>query len=257
MIFATAPLAGAGGVFPTLKMVACQVCRNWIEHPAQMVLGDNGMTIIFELSKDARMLGQYYEIREQCFRAELGVALFDGSEDHYDRSGDILIARDGRRCVGGVRICGKMPWETARIPLEDEGVDLAGLFTELNLDNVSYCQWSRLALAPQYRGMDVVKDFCRALINTCLSLGYRLAFNVSGRHRARLYQRLHSSLGYHYQTYRDKRVGAEPGFADLEHLISVAFLSNVKPKVSAYPSGIDYLIDQKATSGHSQWVPAA
>lgn len=214
------------------------------------------MKIIFELSRDAKMLGQYYKIREQCFRAELGVALFDGSEDHYDRSGDILIAREGLRCVGGVRICGKMPWETVRIPLEDEGVDLAELFTELNLDNVSYCQWSRLALAPECRGMDVVKDFCRALINTCSSLGYRLAFNVSDLHRARLYQRLHSSLGYHYQTCRDKRVVAEPGFTDLEHLISVAFLSNVKPKVSACPSGIEYLAGQKAMSGNLQWAPA-
>ena len=203
------------------------------------------------------MLRQYYEIREQCFRAELGVALFDGSEDCYDRSGHILIARAGPHCVGGVRICGKRPWQTTGIPIEDEGINLAELFTELNLDDVSYCQWSRLALASEYRGMDVVKNFCRALISTCLSLGYRLAFNVSGRHRARLYQRLHSSLGYRYQTYKDKRVGAEPGFTDLEHLISVAFLSNVKPKVSACPSGIEYLAGQKVMSGNPQWVPVA
>ncbi len=190
------------------------------------------MTIVFEISDNARMLDQYYAIREHCFRKELGIAFFDGSEEHYDRSGHILIAKEGGRCVGGIRICGKRPWEMASIPIEDEGINLSELFTELNLSNHPYCQWSRLALAPEYRGMNVVKDFCRELIRACLSLGYQFAFNVSDRNRARLYQRLHQSLGYDYQIYKEKPVVAEAEFSDLEHLVSVAFLGNTKPKMA-------------------------
>lgn len=38
------------------------------------------MSVSFELSREPRMLQQYYRIREQCFRLELGVAGFDGGK---------------------------------------------------------------------------------------------------------------------------------------------------------------------------------
>ena len=50
------------------------------------------MPIEFKLTQDPHLLGQYYALREQCFREELGLPDFDGSEEECDRKGQILLA---------------------------------------------------------------------------------------------------------------------------------------------------------------------
>ena len=67
------------------------------------------MSITFELCQDPQLLQQYYQLRQDCFRRELGLPDFDGSEDESDRKGQILIARIGDRCVGGARIAPGSP----------------------------------------------------------------------------------------------------------------------------------------------------
>jgi hypothetical protein len=62
------------------------------------------MTIIFEVTTDQLLLQQYYRLREVAFREEIGISDFDGSEEPADRKGDIFVAHQGGRCIGGIRI---------------------------------------------------------------------------------------------------------------------------------------------------------
>ena len=59
------------------------------------------MSIEFKLSRDPHLLQQYYDLREQCYREELGIPDFDGSEELDDQRGHILLAIENGRCIGG------------------------------------------------------------------------------------------------------------------------------------------------------------
>ena len=182
------------------------------------------MAIQFEISRNPKLLQEYYKIREFCFRNDLGVLSFDGSEDQFDREGLVMIARDGDQCIGGARISGNrstVDGQLTPLPLEHEGLDLEQWFPELNTNQSRYCQWTRLALLPKYRNSTNVRNIVNALIKSALDYGFEYAFNVAGMNRARLYKRMHSSLGYDYQIMEQVPVPEEKGFLGLPHLLSV------------------------------------
>lgn len=185
------------------------------------------MSITFELTRHSKMLERYYQIREECFRKDLGLKSFMGREDDHDRNGHIIIIKESGECVGGVRISGVHAGENAILPMEEQGFKLAHYLPELNLESVSYCQWGRLALLPEHRGIDTAKKICRVLLESCQTLGYRFAFNVAGLNRARLYKRLHSYLEYDYHICNHLRLPAEDGFTNLEYLLSVSSIPAV------------------------------
>ncbi len=179
------------------------------------------MSITFELTQDTDHLERYYQIREECFRKDLGLKTFNGTEDDHDRNGHILVIKAKDQCIGGVRISGA-DINTATLPMEKDGFKLAEHLPELSLDSITYCQWGRLALMPEYRGIATAKRICRVLLKSCTELGYRYAFNVAGLNRARLYKHLHSSLGYDYYICDHLSLPAEEGFSNLEYLLSVS-----------------------------------
>ena len=182
------------------------------------------MSITFEFSKCQNLLEQYYALREECFRRELGLSAFDGAEDHYDQEGKILIARDGNICIGGVRITGCSLFGQSLTPLEHKGLNVSEMLPQLSLPLAPYCQWERLVLRSEYRGMDMLKAICRALIQGSASMGYHYAFNVTGTKHARLYKRVHGNLGYDYEIYDQLEMPVEKAFSHLEHLLSVAYI---------------------------------
>lgn len=180
------------------------------------------MSIRFEFSKKPQLLAQYYKIREACFRKELGLESFDGSEEEDDRAGHILIAMDVDRCIGGARFSGSPASNPTRLPMEGDDFVLEKIFPELAQQ--SYGQWTRLCLLPEYRTTEMLRDQCRAMVRGSVELNYSYGFNVAGLARARLYKRLHTVLGYDYKIYDQIGIPAEQGFTHLPHLLSIAFL---------------------------------
>lgn len=169
------------------------------------------MSIQFELCQDSLLLEQYYELREKCFRRELGIPHFDGSEDSRDRQSQILIARQDGRCVGGARIaCGS--------PMRDQLDDLT-----LLVDS-SCCMWERFVIDPEVRTVQLVRDFCAELIVLSRKIGYDFALVLSSLSNARFYRRCHSALGVDFQIHRQLPDLAHGAFEGLEHYLSVAHL---------------------------------
>ncbi|WP_293264243.1 hypothetical protein [Neptunomonas sp.] len=182
------------------------------------------MAIVYELSNDPFLLAQYYRIRESCFRAELGLSLFDGSEDHHDVPGQILIIREGDVCLGGVRVSGYTPGDYGQLPVESSEFLLRNECSDFLLAADSYCQWSRLAIKPEFRNRVDVLHLCEKLIEVALSQGYLYSFYVTGSARTRLFQKLHLKLGCKYEVLHDVLLPVEEGFESLPHLLSVARL---------------------------------
>lgn len=177
------------------------------------------MSIRFEVSDDPTFLQAYYQIRESCFRQELGLPSFDGSEDDFDRQGVIMIARDGNRCVGGVRLSAGTPIGGG-IPLEHEGVALTTIFPQIE-EGGGYCQLTRLALQPAYRTPQSVRNLLAACVNLAIARGFDYGVCVAGMNRARLYKRMMTVLGYEYRIFEQVSIAPEKGFAGLPHLLSV------------------------------------
>ncbi|MEQ8514440.1 MAG: hypothetical protein RIC38_02435, partial [Chromatocurvus sp.] len=85
------------------------------------------MQLQFTLMPTDRQKGAYFRIREACFRDDLQLTGFDGREDAWDRCSHILVALDGSRCIGGVRISGNVACADAggnTIPLEAHGAQV-------------------------------------------------------------------------------------------------------------------------------------
>ncbi|OMH38015.1 hypothetical protein [Motiliproteus sp. MSK22-1] len=182
------------------------------------------MSISFEFSKEPALLEQYYNIREECFRRELGIQSFDGGENDFDRWGRILIVRDGDRCIGGARLSGSTPYSPGLLPLENNGFMVLKVFSKLALEGKSYCQWTRLALLPEYRSMENLQALALSMIQNARACGYSYAFSVAGSNRSRLYRKIYKVLDYDYEIRTDLSVPAEQGFMGLEHLLSIGYL---------------------------------
>jgi len=183
------------------------------------------MHVVFEITKDADLLKQYFELREKTFKKVLGLREFDGSKDVHDEQADILIARIDDCVIGGVRIYGNHYQQ--QIPLEQLTSELTSQLPNLSLATNGYCQWMRLTLTAETSipFNELHREFSLALAHFSNKLGYRYAFCVSSKIHQRLYKRLFSNHGYNHWGCENVTIASEEEFDDLEHLLSVTDLS--------------------------------
>ena len=170
------------------------------------------MSVEFEVCSNPNTLDQYYALRERCYRRELELPDFDGSEEESDLHGAILLALFEGECVGGVRITPRVS-----LPSQVDALELAG---------ESCCMWERFVIDPRVRTLQMMRDFLAHLIDASLDAGYRQAMVLSSLRNARFYRRCHSALGVHFKIHRPVPHCAQGAFAGLEHYLSVAYLGD-------------------------------
>lgn len=180
-------------------------------------------------------LQDYYRIRQECFRNELGIADFDGSEDRYDRIGYTLLIIADNQCIGGVRLNESGANSSALLPLESDDFMLPDFFPELTEESSLYSQWTRLAISPECRSAELINQLAQKMSWMNSLLGHKYCFNVSGTCRQRFYRRLHGSQGHPYETRDDVTVPPRKGFEHLEHLLSISYIDKNTPSLSYCP----------------------
>ena len=168
------------------------------------------MSITFELCQDGRMLEQYYDLREKCFRKELDLPDFDGGEDERDLQGQIIIVCQDDRCVGGARIANSAP--------------LGDQLRELAVNPRASCMWERFVVDPSVRSLQLIRDFVGHLIEYSRKAGYHYAAVLSSLRNARFYRQCHSALGVNFQIHDHVPDFSKGTFAGLEHYLSVSYL---------------------------------
>jgi hypothetical protein len=173
------------------------------------------MSIEFKLTRDPRLLEQYYALREQCFREELGLPDFDGSEDAHDRQGHIVLAIQDGRCIGGVRI--------------SPNVSLQSQIQQLGLKRETCCMWERFVFDPAVRTVQLIRDFFIHLVEVTREVGFHHAMVLSSRLNARFYRQCGSAIGYKFQIHRHVPHSATGAFSGLEHYLSVGHLQKAQP----------------------------
>jgi hypothetical protein len=177
------------------------------------------LSIEFKVSSDPQLLAQYYALREQCFRRELELPDFDGSEEEADRRGRILLAIEGGRCIAGVRI--------------SPSVVLQSQVQQLGLKKDACCMWERFVFEPSVRSVNLIREFIGHLIEVSRDTGYYHAMVLSSLRNARFYRRCHSALGVGYQIHRHVPHSAQGAFAGLEHYLSISQLVAAQPMMAA------------------------
>ena len=173
------------------------------------------MSIEFKLTRDPQLLEQYYALREQCFREELGIPDFDGSEEKEDRQGRILLAIQNGRCIGGARI--------------SPTVTLQSQIQQLELTQGPCCMWERFVFDPAVRTVQLIREYIAHLITVTRDAGYHHAMVLSSLRNARFYRQCHTALGVGYRIHRHVPHSAKGAFAGLEHYLSVSHLQNAQP----------------------------
>jgi hypothetical protein len=168
------------------------------------------VSITFELSRDPQLLEQYFALRERCFRQELELPEFDGSEEQADKYGSILIAHRDGVCIGGARIT------PSQLPGNE--------WHNFDLAPETCCAWERFVLDPAIRTVQLARDFLGQLIETSRVLGYRHALMYSSRINARFYRQCHTALGVGFEIHETTPDTSKGPFEGLEHYLSVSQL---------------------------------
>lgn len=102
--------------------------------------------VVYEFTTDPSLLHQYYKLRERMYRKFFNTEEFDGSEDVYDKVSHILIARQGKLCLGGCRLTIREPHEDFLMPMEVDGFKLKHALPKLTLDHCRHGEVSRFAV---------------------------------------------------------------------------------------------------------------
>jgi GNAT superfamily N-acetyltransferase len=168
------------------------------------------LPVLFETTRDPQWLSQYYSLRDQCFKSDLGIPDFNGAEEEHDLQGHIVIARSGGQCIAGARVVSAVP--------------MAAQLAEFGLSSQDSCLWERFVIHPSFRHMGLGRDFCSALIEVSRNLGFNNALVLSTLRISRLYRMCHAGLGVEFKIQRAAPECAEGAFATLEHYLSVVRL---------------------------------
>ena len=144
--------------------------------------------VVYEFTKDPALLEQFYHLRRDMYLRTWGLSDFP-LKDADDTRSHTLILRVGRQCVGGVRMIIRTPRSRKGLPMEQAGVSLENALEGVNLKRISYCEISRLARLPEYRGFEYTLGVHCHLRRKALAHDVRYAFILSPGSNARMYRR--------------------------------------------------------------------
>jgi hypothetical protein len=108
--------------------------------------------LVFEFTRDPALLGQFYRIYENEFKAVLKADYHHADSDKHDRDGHFLIVRRENLCVGGARLSVKTPQHLDLLPIEMGDFRIENYFPHLRQKQMRYGQIGRLCLLPEFRG---------------------------------------------------------------------------------------------------------
>ncbi len=103
---------------------------------------------VCEFTRDVGFLHQYHRLRQEPFISQWGLGGLAGGMDDFDDSGDVIVARLGNHCVGGLRINYKTA--EANLPLENIPC-LSGVAQEPLPAGMIYAEIARFAVLPEYQ----------------------------------------------------------------------------------------------------------
>nr|AAO64420.2 long chain N-acyltryptophan synthase [uncultured bacterium CSL1] len=177
--------------------------------------------LVYEFTDDVALRQQYYQMRENMFINVWGLKSFFGGEDKFDSISQILVARQGNLCIGGLRLTISTPQNTVSLPLETEDFQLCDLVPELELHDKTYAELSRYAVLPDFQGPEIYFEGSRRLFARALAQGVEYAFAISPLGQARNYRRTATALGLGCEIRKNIEVPDRDNYEGIKMYLSI------------------------------------
>lgn len=136
--------------------------------------------LVVEFIRDPGLLHQYYRIREKESAEIPGYATdYTYTETAHDKNGQILVARIGNFCVGGISIASKTPRNPRLLPMEIGSFRLEDYFPDLRHKQISCGEVSNLALLPEFNNETVSSAMMSRLYDKAVAMNLSVLFAAS------------------------------------------------------------------------------
>lgn len=193
------------------------------------------MQVVYELTRDAGYLHQYFRLREEMFISVWGLDHFCGKKDEYDDESDIMVARIGNNVIGGCRLTFSTLGGNKHLPMEKQDFILEDQFSELSLHELKYAEISRMAILPDYQNSVVMLELSRQLLKRGAEKKARFAFTLAPAPLARNYRKAANLFGLNWKIRNDIAIPDREEYEGIKMVISTLDLAPVyrpmpKPK---------------------------
>jgi len=182
----------------------------------------------YDFTQDAGLLHQYFLMREAMFISVWGLKHFSGERDRFDDMSHIMVARRGKQVLAGGRLTVSGATRRTLLPMEGPDLSLVAMFPELDLANHTYCEFSRLAILPEFRNGQIFPELARRFIRRAVAEGVDYAFNMAPLPLARSYRQAMIDFGLKWHVRLDLPVPERSEFEGIKMALSVMDLRHLR-----------------------------
>ncbi|MBL0319319.1 MAG: GNAT family N-acetyltransferase [Alphaproteobacteria bacterium] len=186
--------------------------------------------LIIEITDNQDFINQYFVLREQCYKQDLGLKNFSGGCDAFDNKGTIAIARLGHIVIGGSRLVVSLINNPCILPLEEDGFMVKDLFPELELNRHGYFEIGRTVVAPNYRHTDINFNINKLLVMNALERGCYFQFTISTLPVFRINRIIGTRLGMEHMLIKHVSVPIKHIYEALNKQGIYISISFIRPK---------------------------
>jgi len=193
--------------------------------------------LTFEFTRDPALLHQYRNLYESECRVVFEIPQFRDAEEEYNHKSYILIARQGKLCVGGGRLTVSTPRKPQSLPLEINNFRLRDHFPSLEQKQMRYGELSRLVLLPEFRTGSITRQLFRGMYRKSLALDLDMVFAAAPLVNVRTYRQHCLAIGLkEAKVHLDVQVPPYPTFEEVkDYLFSVVVDKSAGAKRTILP----------------------
>jgi hypothetical protein len=181
--------------------------------------------LVYEFTRDAGYLHQYFRLREEMFMRIWGLNNFNGAKDPYDDHSEIVIARIGNLVIGGCRMTFTYPNDHKKLPMEKDDFNLREQAPELFAAGRPIVEISRLAILPEYQNSMVMLEVCRDMLKLAVEKRAAYGVSIAPVALARNYRKVMFMFGLEWEIQRKVQVPDREEYEGIKMAFSVMNLA--------------------------------
>jgi hypothetical protein len=151
---------------------------------------------------DPAIVQDYFRKRVEWYEKRIAAPLETSRRDEFDDRSHIVLATDGRQCLGGLRATVRRPGDRRPLPTEVicSGLRISDLFPEVDLQNQPHAELSKLVIVSDAGPLAFGNDLAFRLLHFLLrernpEPDVLYALIGGSRRHARLYRGLGRLMG--------------------------------------------------------------
>lgn len=179
----------------------------------------SGLDLTYEHATDPLDINEYFSIRSECYKNDLGIDSVASTADQFDVVANIFIVRKFGKIVGGARTITCKPGSSQLLPLEAEGFSLREALPSLQLEKATYSEISRLAIHPDFRNIETTEYLIRFMFAFLECEDSNFLFTNAPMIQARAYRKMICGFGYNYKILDEVKMPVQKVYNSLKNVV--------------------------------------